>query len=354
MSRHASSDPAQPGGNRRRAGRRFRFTVRLAASLAIPLAVFGLGGHAAAGMRRSHAVVVASQPGALDGVLADVLWHPFYRLTHETIRMTTWNDQQDLSAERRADTPLQTWSLALVEEDTARIGCRDGVFRRMDEGHLDAKDDHACGLQAFDLDHVLVWDTKRLSIQPSWTDFWDVARHPGKRGLRADPRGTLEVALLSDGVPPNAIYSQLSTPQGLDRAFRRLSQLRPYIVWWNTPAEAMRILTTGAALMGMAPTTEVLAANTLVGERFGILWAPRLRIRYNWVEPAHPARNVVDAASLRTWIMAPEQTQALSKGLAESQAPTTETRPALALDIAFWTNHLDEISPRFAQWLARR
>ena len=49
---------------------------------------------------------------------------------------------------------------------------------------------------------VLAWDKDKFHGSPSWGDFWDVAKLPGKRGLRRGVVGNLEIALLADGVAP--------------------------------------------------------------------------------------------------------------------------------------------------------
>ena len=46
-------------------------------------------------------------------------------------------------------------------------------------------------------------------------------------------RGNLEFALIADGVAPGDVYKVLATSEGVDRAFRKLDQLKPYIVWWQ-------------------------------------------------------------------------------------------------------------------------
>src|SRR3546814_2888227 len=68
----------------------------------------------------------------------------------------------------------------------------------------------------------------------SWADFWDVKRFPGKRGMRKTPKYSLEFALLADGVPPDQVYPTLRTPAGIDRAFSKLDEIKPNVVWWSS------------------------------------------------------------------------------------------------------------------------
>lgn len=64
----------------------------------------------------------------------------------------------------------------------------------------------------------------------SWADFWDVQKFPGRRALRrTQPLQMIEAALLADGVKESEFY-----PVDLDRAFRKLDQIKPHIkTWWS-------------------------------------------------------------------------------------------------------------------------
>lgn len=311
-----------------------------------------------------RSMIVATPPGAMNTVLQDVLWKPYGQESRERIVTAPWNgvltSLEPVDLAKRAG----NWSLMLVEEDSAQTGCANGLFQSIPATTESAgpTPDTAtsCAAPALSLDFALTWDKSRFQGTPGWADFWDVARHPGKRGLRLDPRGTLEAALLADGVPPDLVYRELDSQGGLDRAFRRLSQLRPYIAWWRTPAEAMRILTSGAALMGMAPTTDVLAANESPAHtQFGVLWAPVLRVSYDWVIPAGTSANPTKAQTLQSWASAPEQQASLNARLRSAgKTDTGTTLPSepksahfLALNTAFWRDHLPAIQARFVQWL---
>jgi len=187
---------------------------------------------------------------------------------------------------------------------------------------------------------VLAWDQHRATAAPNWGDFWDVARHPGKRGLRLDPRSTLEIALLADGVPASGVYATLSTADGVDRAFRKLDQLRPYIVWWRTPEDAARIMDNGSALMTSTPADELAGAERKSG--FAAQWHQSLRQNLSWAVP----HNVPDADARRVTGILREQNPH------HDDAPdnTTPDSGSLTIDDGFWTNHLDDLESRFQTW----
>jgi putative spermidine/putrescine transport system substrate-binding protein len=82
----------------------------------------------------------------------------------------------------------------------------------------------------------------------SWADFWDVKRFPGARCLYNRPYTVLTYALLADGVPPDKIY-----PMDLDRAFRKLDQIKPHInVWWTQATQSQQLIEDGEVdMIGM-------------------------------------------------------------------------------------------------------
>ena len=80
----------------------------------------------------------------------------------------------------------------------------------------------------------------------NWADFWDTKTFPGPRGLRKSAPETLEFALLADGVPKSDLYKVLGTKEGVDRAFRKLDQIRPSIGgWWANGAESVQLMADG-------------------------------------------------------------------------------------------------------------
>ena len=136
----------------------------------------------------------------------------------------------------------------MVDSDELATGCDEGLFEKLDWSAIGGKDHYLpqavsdCGVGAGVASLVLAWDRDKFPATPTWADFWDVAKYPGKRGLHNGVRGNLEFALIADGVAPGDVYKVLATSDGVDRAFRKLDQLKPYIVWWHDDAEAARIL----------------------------------------------------------------------------------------------------------------
>jgi len=72
----------------------------------------------------------------------------------------------------------------------------------------------------------------------SWADFWDVKKFPGPRCLFDRSFTCLAFALLADGVPRDKLY-----PIDLDRAFRKMDEIKPHIkVWWRDGAQSQQLI----------------------------------------------------------------------------------------------------------------
>ncbi len=75
----------------------------------------------------------------------------------------------------------------------------------------------------------------------SWADFWDVKKFPGTRSLFNNAPRTLNAALLADGVPADKVY-----PMDIDRAFKKLDQIKPHIkVWWTQGNQSQQLIRDG-------------------------------------------------------------------------------------------------------------
>jgi putative spermidine/putrescine transport system substrate-binding protein len=75
----------------------------------------------------------------------------------------------------------------------------------------------------------------------SWADFWDVKTFPGARCLFNRSFTSLAFALLADGVPADKLY-----PMDIDRAFKKLDQIKPHIkVWWTQGNQSQQLIRDG-------------------------------------------------------------------------------------------------------------
>ncbi|QEO17487.1 extracellular solute-binding protein [Acetobacter vaccinii] len=298
-------------------------------------------------------LTVLSFAGRITQTQKAVLFGPYAHMAHHPIALHPWNGSLDSLRQQEAHHPGRI-AACMMETSSLHMACGIDLLAR--EGADTPA--NACGKPSASIDYAMAWDHARLDSPPNWADFWDVARHPGRRGLRNDPRTTLEVALLADGVPPDMLYRVLSSPEGVNRAFQKLDQIRPYIAWWSTPEDAGRILKSGGALMGLVPTGEILGDDPTNRQRFGLYWPQRLQVHYSWGLPLSSATNAT-CLSLVTWLEEPAQQQAFANAwpslpsmqdIALTETKTGPIPPPTQLNDSFWNTALPTLAPRFQRW----
>jgi putative spermidine/putrescine transport system substrate-binding protein len=268
------------------------------------------------------------------------------------------------------------WDVMSLTGAEMLAGCEAGLLERLDWAALGGRERilaggaAECGLGIGLRGLVLAWDRDKLQGMPGWVEFGDVVKHPGRRGLRKQARGTLEIALMADGVAAGEVYRTLRSDTGVERAFRKLDQLRAYVVWWQDEVEAARLLASGEVLMTSAPSAKVAEAARELGRPLAMQWnggltslavlavvrgtpnqATAMRLL------AHAAEARVQAAAAAASRLGPMARGALDLVPAEMQ-PLLATHPAalagaLPADEAFWRDNQVRLAHRFDAWLPR-
>lgn len=228
-----------------------------------------------------------------------------------------------------------------------------------------------CGIPSTLSAEVVLYDKDALGTQaPSRvSDIFDIVHFPGKRALKRDAQGTLEWALLADDVSPEAIYSTLSTPEGADRAFAKLDQIRDLVMWWEHGDVPVKALARKDVVMAAAFGTRAYQAIVGDGHNFGILWNGALISDNRWVLLKGHA---TDEAALEFIKFATdrERLAALSRELPYAparQSALADIPPeklsylasghdrisqSIQIDQAFWRKNGEALRQRFAAWLA--
>jgi putative spermidine/putrescine transport system substrate-binding protein len=264
-----------------------------------------------------------------------------------------------------------------VEVEELMLGCEEGLFERLDWNALGGREAYIapsvndCGVGAMVWSEVFAYDGNRIEDGPrSWQDFWDVAKFPGRRGMRRTPKYTLEVALMADGVEPAEVYRTLATPEGVNRAFHKLDELKSSIVWWTTVAQVPDLLVSGEVAMSMGTPGRLILANKLNGSNFKIVWDENIYSVDSWVILKGSPR-AREAMLLLQYMKRPENEARLplyiptglsnKEAIAALDAPLKQDTPsnpdnmrhALQLDAPFWVEHSDALNQRFDAWAAR-
>jgi putative spermidine/putrescine transport system substrate-binding protein len=312
--------------------------------------------------------LVLRQGPTHDGIIK-VFGRPYADATQTTLGEPAWDGSVDalkqIFADKKAD-------LALVDGATLAAGCRAHVFDKPDWNSL-GRDRFLpqavseCGAGAYLSATVLAWDSQKLQNPPSWADFWDVAKHPGRRGLQKAARRNLEIALLADGVAPADIYPMLRTPGGVDRAFRKLDQLKPYIEWWDQPSQPLQFLTSGKVLLTSLPAAPIPWGGKI---HIGVQWAASLTEGAFWAVPQDPAHPRAAASAI---LIATDSARQADFAKATSLGPSTHggvallpaelrarnpsllanLQASLLLDEGFWLDNGDKLEARFAAWVVK-
>ncbi len=283
-----------------------------------------------------------------------------------------WDGELSTLQQREASSGGEP-DILLAPTAVVLAACREGLLIPLDWSALGVRSDHpdasTCGLPGFKTSLVLAWDKTRDQTAPGWGDFWDVARYPGKRGLPLRARGTLEIALMADGVATADVYRVLASGDGVARAFRKLDQLRPYVVWWTDGDVATRALRSGRVLMTAAPATYGGVTGGQTGSAsVGQQWAQALGDTLSWAVP----RRATHLAAAWQFLRQQQQPEwqagvtsfvpviGAARGvesaigddlLARTAAAPHRAEQMLAIDDAFWGDH-PELSSRFETWLA--
>lgn len=268
------------------------------------------------------------------------------------------------------------WDAVEVETADLGRGCDEGLYEKLDWSKLGNKEDyipeaiHECGIGTFVWSTVLAYNGKTLKSTPSsWADFWNVEKFPGKRGMRKGARYNLEFALMADGVAPSDVYKTLATPEGIDRAFKKLDELKPNIQWWEAGAQPVQMLAAGDVAMSTAYNGRIDSANR-EGQDLKIVWNESIYDLDYWVIPTgSPNKKLAEefikyASSVPAQVAyaheiayGPINKKAVEQIGPELQAnmPTSSEnmKNALLSSYDYWADHGEELDQRFSAWSTR-
>lgn len=143
-----------------------------------------------------------------------------------------------------------SWDVVDLPTGDCIRGQQEGLFEKLDLALIpnaaqlppELKDEYSVGYISYST--VLAYRTDAFEAEDApktWADFWDTEKFPGQRALRNLPRPTLEIALMADGVAPDKLY-----PMDVDRAFKKLEQIKPEIAtWWTSGGQSAQLISDG-------------------------------------------------------------------------------------------------------------
>ncbi|MBX9749181.1 MAG: ABC transporter substrate-binding protein [Roseococcus sp.] len=223
---------------------------------------------AAPAAAQQRSLTIVNNGGAVAEASRRAWYEPFARERGVRIVEDSWS-QEFARLRTQVETRQIRWDVVEITFNNMAVGCDEGLLERVDwSRHFDIQPFAAaggvsdCAVPIMSVVGGLAYDADKLGNDPprSWADFWNVRRWPGRRGLLFRP-SMVEIALMADGVPPREVLDVLSAPGGVDRAFRKLDELKPHIHWWRAGAESVQILASGEVSMVYAWNGRIAVAN---------------------------------------------------------------------------------------------
>lgn len=302
-------------------------------------------------------------------------FEPFEKATGVKVIGVEYNGEQ-AKIKAMVEAKNITWDVVEVESPDVTRGCDEGLFEKLDYSKIGNKADfmpaavHECGIGVFIWSTVMAYNADKIKTPPTtWADFWDTKKYAGKRGMRKGARYNLEFALMADGVAPQDVYKVLATKDGADRAFKKMSELKPHIQWWEAGAQPPQFLVAGDVALTTVYNGRIDAAQR-EGKNLGITWTGGIYDLDFWVMPkggknrdaalkfiatASGANEQAEYAKLISY--GPTNTKALPK-LDQStldKLPTSaaNSKTALQFNVSFWADQGEALEKRFAAWAAQ-
>jgi putative spermidine/putrescine transport system substrate-binding protein len=188
-------------------------------------------------------IVYATWGGTWEDAMRKAWFDPFTQKTGIEVATVTGPDYGKIRSMVEAGST--EWDIAEVNPDFQIIGRRDSLLEQLKPDLIPAAD--ATNPKILDDTSVpqvswaivLTYNTNKFPTgqhPTNWAEMWDVQRFPGKRAFDSTVNdGTLEAALLADGVAPDKLY-QLDVP----RALASLGKIRDQIIWYDTGAQQVQ------------------------------------------------------------------------------------------------------------------
>ncbi len=320
-------------------------------------------------------ITVVNFGGANGAAQKKAFVEPFEKSGGPKIVSVEYNGEQ-AKIKAMVESKKVTWDVVEVESPDVARGCDEGLFEKLDYSKIGNRADFLragvteCGIGVFVWSTVMAYNGDKLKDGPkTWADFWDVKKFPGKRGMRKGARYNLEFALMADGVAPTDVYTQLRTKEGADRAFKKLSELKPNIQWWEAGAQPPQYLVAGDVVMSTVYNGRIDAANR-EGKNLKITWTggiydldywvivkgtPNKDAAYKFIAFASTADAQAEYA--KNIAYGPTNQKALAKldakVLANLPTSPANAKDAIQFGIKFWADQGEELEKRFTAWAAQ-
>ena len=317
---------------------------------------------------RGRTMTVATPGGAYQEAQASAYFRPFQEATGARLSVEVVDIDR---LRQQVDNDGTVWDACCIPtEDVIQLG-RDGYLTPIDYAVVDPTalfEDIGVAMQhgvVTDLySTTIAYGAGSAEVPLSWADFWDTSRFGQLRALRRTPVGTLEFALLADGVGFAELY-----PLDTDRAFASLERIFPSVVaWYEDAQQPVQLVLSGAA--GMAAAWNVRIAAPDIAGRVAAQWNGGMLSGDSWAVPTgaqngdvamdfinYATRSVPQANFCNILPFGPVNPRALPLMTADRLAmiPTADRLRSMQFveNWNYWTDQRETLTQRFEDWLVR-
>ncbi|HJV44173.1 MAG TPA: ABC transporter substrate-binding protein [Bacillota bacterium] len=313
-------------------------------------------------------LVVVDWGGASSVAAKKSQYEPFEKENHVKITVVSPTDVGKLKA--MVQNGNVEWDVVNSDTDVALRLAKEGLLEKLDYNIIDKKDiypemvtDYSIGQELYYTN--IAYNTELFTSDnhpKNWAEFWDTQKYPGPRTLYKNPMGTLESALLADGVEPNKLY-----PLDVARALKSLDKIKKDVkVWWEAGAQPPQLLATKEVAVAAAWNGRVSTAKAQ-GSKEENEFNQALGMSTSWVIPkGAPHKDL--AQKFIAYVSKPEPQAAYSKLI--DYAPTnkkaldllpSEVKQRLGqteknvnpiiIDVKYWSENFDQVNEQFNKWL---
>jgi putative spermidine/putrescine transport system substrate-binding protein len=317
-------------------------------------------------------LTVAAWGGDYQEAQDDTFFKPFSAATGASIQQKV----ADIGGLRdQVESEDVIWDVMTVPmEEMVRLA-RDNILTPMDYDVVDRTPlypdialDFGVGVAYYSA--TMIYGADSTNIPQDWTSFWDVdpivegedIPVEDLRCLRRYPIGTLEFALLADGVAPDALY-----PLDVDRAFASLDKIRDYVlVWWQESKEPAELIAADAVAIASSwnvripqlDLSDLVRINWYQGMLSADAWivprgAPNADVAFDFINFA--TRAVPQANFTLQVPYGPVNIDAFALIRNDRVAilPSAPGNKPLQFveDWDYWASHEDELTARFEEWI---
>ncbi|WP_199614366.1 ABC transporter substrate-binding protein [Paenibacillus alkalitolerans] len=205
---------------------------------------------------------------------------------------------------------------------------------------------------------------KEGNVPANWSDLFDTQKFPGSRALYKSPITTLEIALLADGVDPKQLY-----PLDVERAFKKLDQIKDQIVWWDQGAQPVQLLADNEVILAAAWNGRIAGAANK-GQPLEYSYEQGILDAESWVVPKGAPNKETAMEFINYASQAKPQADLLSeipygptnkKAFEHMDAEYAKSLPTypenlekqIMLDIDWWYENFAQVNDQFQEWLLK-